>query len=82
MIVKADRMAVFRQLVLEHAVDGALILTFLDTLALIELLLATANGDNHLGQAALVDKQAQRNNRESWLHGVLGDMTNLLAVEQ
>ena len=67
---------------LEHAVDGALVLTFLDGLALVVLLLASGDGNDQLGEPALVDEQAQRDNREAGLLGLAGNAAYLLAVEQ
>ncbi len=71
-----------RTLLLEHAIDGALVLAFLDALALVVLLLASSNGNNQLSQSAFVDEQAQWNNRIARLQIVLGNATDLLAVEQ
>ena len=70
------------ELLLEHAVDGALVFAFLDGLALVELALTAGRGNDELGQAALVDKEAQRDDGDTGLLGVAGDAANLLAVEQ
>ena len=67
---------------LEHAVDGALVLAFLDRLTLVVLALASGNGDNQFGQATLVNEQAQGNDGKTGLHGFLGNTADFLAVEQ
>ena len=72
----------YRELLLEHAVDGTLVLALLDALTLVELFLASSNGNDQLGQAALIDEQTQRDNRETRLHGVLGNVADFLAVQQ
>ena len=69
-------------LVLEHSVDGTFVLAFLDGLALVKLALASGNGDDELGKAALVDEQAQGDDGKTGLHGVLGNAAYFLAVEQ
>jgi len=69
-------------LVLEHAIDSTLVLALLDGLALIELALASSQGDNQLGKASLVDEEAQRHNGNTWLLGVAGNAANFLAVQQ
>lgn len=67
---------------LEHAVDGATVLAFLDGLALVVLAFASGCGDDQLGQSTLVDEEAQRHDGNSRLHAVSGDATDFLAVEQ
>ena len=69
-------------LLLEHAVDAALVLAFLDALSLVVLLLASSDGNDQLGQSTFVDEQAQRHNRETGLQGGLGDVAYFLAVQQ
>lgn len=71
-----------RTLLLEHAIDGALVLALLDALALVVLLLASGNGNNQLSQSAFIDEQPQRDNRIAGLQVVLGNAADLLAVEQ
>ena len=67
---------------LEHAVDGALVLAFLDGLALVVLPLSSSDGNHQFGQTSLVDEQPQRDYRETGLHGLAGNAANFLAVEQ
>ena len=69
-------------LVLEHAVDGALVLAFLDGLTLVVLALASRKRDDQLGQATLVDEQAQRHDSDTGLLGITGDTTDFLTVEE
>jgi len=69
-------------LLLEHAVDCALVLAFLDTLALVKLLLTPRYGDYQFSKAAIVDEQTQGHNRETRLQVILSDATYFLAVEQ
>ncbi len=71
-----------RGLLLEHAVDGALVFAFLDGLALVELALTAGDGDDQLCQTALVDEQTQGDDGKTRLECVLGNAANLLAVEQ
>jgi len=68
--------------VLEHAVDGALVLALLDGLALVELALTASQRDDQLGQTPLVDEQAQGDDGNTGLLSVTGNATNLLAVQQ
>ena len=67
---------------LEHAVDGALVLAFLDGLALVELALASCRSNDQFGQTTFVDEETQRDNGDTRLLGVAGDATYFLAVEQ
>ena len=69
-------------LLLEHAVDGALVLAFLDGLALVELALASCRSNDQFSQTTLVDEETQGDNGDTGLLGVAGDAANLLAVEQ
>ena len=67
---------------LEHAVDGALVLALLDGLALVVLTLASCGCDDQLGKATLVDEEAQGDDGDTGLLGVAGDAAYFLAVEQ
>ena len=69
-------------LFLEHAVDGALILTFLDGLALVILTLASCRSDDQFGETPLVDEQSQGHDGDTRLLGVTGDTADFLAVQQ
>ena len=65
-----------RVLLLEHAIDGALVLALLDALALVVLLLASGNGNNQLSQSAFIDEQAQRDVREAVPYRQTGVLAN------
>ena len=67
---------------LEHAIDGALVLTLLDGLALVILPFTTTQSDNELGESPLIDKEAQGNDGNTRLLGVACDTTDLLAVKK
>lgn len=67
---------------LEHAIDGALVLAFLDGLTFVVLSFTTTQSDNDLGESPLIDKQAQWHNGNTRLLGVAGDATDLLAVKE
>ena len=67
---------------LEHAIDGALVLAFLDGLTFVVLSFTTTQSDNDLGESPLIDKQAQWHNGNTRLLGVTGDATDLLAVKE
>ena len=67
---------------LEHAVDAALVLAFLDSLALVVLAFTAGSGDDQLGQASLVDEQAQGHDGDTGLLGVTGNASDFLTVEQ
>ena len=70
------------RLLLEHAVDGAAVLAFLDGLSLVVLLFTAGDSDDEFGKPTLVDEQTQGNYRDAWLLHVLGDAAYFLAVEQ
>lgn len=67
---------------LEHAIDGALVLAFLDGLTFVVLSFTTTQSDNDLGESPLINKQAQWHNGNTRLLGVTGDATDLLAVKE
>lgn len=67
---------------LEHAVDAALVLAFLDGLTLVILAFASSKRDDQLGKAPLVDKQTQGHDGDTGLLGVTGNASDFLTVEQ
>ena len=67
---------------LEHAIDGALVLAFLDGLTLVVLPFTTTQSDNKLGETPLIDKQTQGHDGNTRLLGVACDATDLLAVKE
>jgi len=67
---------------LEHAIDGTLVLALLDGLTLVELTLASSQGDDKLGKTTLIDEQAQGHNGNTRLLGVAGNAAYFLAVQE
>ena len=67
---------------LEHAIDGALVLALLDGLTFVILPFTTTQSDNELGESPLIDKEAQGHDGYTRLLGVAGDATDLLAVKK
>ena len=75
-------MNIGRTLLLEHAIDGALVLALLDGLTFVILPFTTTQSDNELGESPLIDKEAQGHDGYTRLLGVAGDATDLLAVKK
>ncbi len=67
---------------LEHAIDGALVLALLDGLTLVILSFTTTQSDNELGESPLIDKQTQGHDGNTRLLGVACDATDFLAVKE
>ena len=70
------------RLLLEHSVDGAFVLAFLDGLTFVVLLFTSSDRDDQLGKSALIDKEAQGHYRDTWLLYILGNAANFFAVKQ